>query len=199
MKKLLIKFLSNPSISIILRKIVELNFRKQKQVIKKYFSVTESDKILDLGCGTGELSVFFPAQNYTGIDIDPKNIKYATSHYKGKFLVADGKDLPFPDNSFSKILVVGVFHHLSDTDSKEVINEIKRVLKPDGKFLVMEDTKTKNPITTLMHRLDQGEYIRNKEDWHKLFSNEFSVENSFSFKNGICFYTTFLLNQPNAN
>lgn len=199
MKNLLFEFLSSPSISIILRKIVENNFRKQKKIIKKYFLIASKDRLLDIGCGTGEFSVFFSSEGYTGVDINPANIRYASSHYKRKFLVADGKKLPFPDNSFSKVLVVGVFHHLSDIDSQKVINEIKRVLKPDGKFLVMEDTESDNCITTLMHRLDQGKFIRSKLEWWKMFENDYLVENNFTFKNSICFYSAFLLSQKNAN
>ena len=195
MRKFLHKTLTSPQISIVLRKIVENNFRKQKQTIKQYFSVTPSDTILDVGCGTGEFSVFFPSHQYTGVDIDPANVNYATKHYHGTFLVADGKHLPFADASFSKVVVIGVFHHLSAGDTTAVLAEIKRVWKPDGKFLVMEDTKTTSPLTQLMQYFDQGEFIRSADEWNHIFSNGWVKEQHFTFKNGICFYSTFLLHK----
>jgi len=195
MKKFFYKFLSAPQISIVLRRILENNFKRQKEIIEKHFFVTEGDTVLDLGCGTGEFSVFFPKKSYVGVDIDSKNIEYAKENYDKKFLVADGKKLPFEDNVFSKVLVIGVFHHLSDADSQAVLKEIRRVLKPGGKFLVMEDTKNKNPLTALLHYLDQGEFIRSSKNWYDMFSKEWKVLQNFTFQNRICFYSAFLLEQ----
>lgn len=193
MKDVLFKFLSTPQVSIILRKIVENNFKEQKKIIKKYFSVTSEDQVLDVGCGTGEFSLFFPAKNYIGIDIDASNIEYAKQHYDRQFLIADGKKLPFEDNHFSKCLVVGVFHHLSDPDAHAVLAEIKRVLTPDGVFLVMEDTQSTNVATTLLHHFDQGKFIRTREEWSGIFSQGWELKQDFTFKNGLCFYSAFLL------
>lgn len=192
--KLLHKILTSPQISIVLRKIVENNFKKQKKIIKKYFATRADDQVLDIGCGTGEFSVFFPAENYIGIDIDLDNIKYANKHYQRKFLVADGKKLPFKNNHFTKVLVLGVFHHLSDANAQMVLSEIKRVLRPDGRLLVMEDTRCANLVTNFLQHFDQGEFIRTGEEWLSMFSRGWGIEQNFTFKNGISFYTTFLLN-----
>lgn len=186
-------FNAHPGISIFLRKIVELNFREQKCIIREHFNALPQDRVLDFGCGTGELSVFFSPEQYTGIDIDSHNIAYAKKHYRGNFLVADGTKLPFTDKSFTKILIVGVFHHLNDAQSIEAIREIKRVLAPEGIVLCMEDTMSRSWITELMHKIDQGDYIKSFDSWHKMFQNEFALEKSWTFKNGICFYSAFLM------
>lgn len=187
-----------PSILIIIRKILEVNFRKQKETIAQYFPTAEHEYVLDLGCGTGEFSEFFGNKSYTGIDIDPANIKYAQKKYRNKkFLAADAKNLPFSQDYFDKILVVGVFHHLSGTDTDQVMTEVKRVLKPSGKILIMEDTKTKSVLTRLIHRLDQGSYIRSEKEWQELFSKNLVTEKFFTFKNGLLYYSTFLLSKKN--
>ncbi len=192
MKNMLKKFLTVPWVSIFLRRIVENNFKKEKELIKKYFSII-NDQILDLGCGTGEFSVFFPPEKYIGIDIDLENIKYASSHYKGNFLVADAKNMLFPDNSFSNVLVIGVFHHLSDQDCQLVLAEIKRVLKPQGRLLIMEDTIDKNMLSKIINYFDQGKYIRKKEEWKRIFSELWHIEKESDFRAGICFYSAYLL------
>lgn len=193
MNSLLRKTLARPEISIVIRKILEHNFKNQKAIIKKYFSADQADNILDVGCGTGEFSVFFPEQNYTGIDLDPENIRYAKAHYRGNFLAADATRLPFTDGSFSKVLVVGVFHHLNEQDAGAALAEIRRVLKPTGNFLVMEDTVSNKYLTKLLHRVDQGKFIRTNQEWRQLFSRNWLIEKDFTFNNGVCYYSTFLL------
>ena len=190
---ILLQKLTRPEISIFLRKIVEVNFKEQKSIIKNYFLCSKSDKVLDLGCGTGEFSPFFVAHNYVGVDVDPKNIQYALKHYGKNFLAADGKQLPFADNFFSKILVVGVFHYLSDNDSGLVVKEIKRVLQPGGEILIMEDTKSNDLLSKMMPRLDHGDYIRSEEEWKLFFGGHFQVKKNWTFKNGLCFYSAFIL------
>jgi SAM-dependent methyltransferase len=186
----------NPSISIFLRKIVELNFRKQKYIIKEHFVVDEkNDRVLDLGCGTGEFALSFPAENYTGVDIDENSINYAKVHYPRKFLVADARKLPFDENSFSSILIIGVLHHLSDDDCSRVFKEIKRVLQPGGRLLVMEDIDAPDAgyLTHMMHRFDQGKFIRTVGEYYELLASHFTIMEDFSIRSGLCPYQVFLL------
>lgn len=103
LQKIINKLASNPKIFIILRKIIENNFRGEKEVINKHFICQTDDKILDLGCGTGEFSVYFNPEIYTGLDIEKGYIDFAQKNYKGNFLVGDATCLPFSNNSFSKI------------------------------------------------------------------------------------------------
>ena len=96
-------------------------------------------KILDIGCGTGEFSVFFNSNNYTGIDIEPSYINYAQKNYPGKFVLGDATRLPFNEKSFDKILIAGVLHHLNDNDCHKILNQAKKDLSDNGKILIMED------------------------------------------------------------
>lgn len=193
MNTLLKALASRPEISIFLRKIVEINFRNQKKIIRQYFESGPDERVLDLGCGTGEFSPYFSKSRYVGIDIDPKNIVYAKKHYKGDFRVADGRRLPFPNGSFEKVMVVGVFHHLSTEDCQLVFKEVKRVLKKNGKILIMEDTKSDRFIVKFMQLVDQGAYIRDLFEWKSLFSDNFTIVKSGVFNNGACFYSYFFM------
>lgn len=183
---------SRPAISIFLRKIVEVNFRAQKRLIRQYFQSNSNERVLDFGCGTGEFSPLFLESQYTGIDVDPKNIAYAKKHHKGKFLIADGRRLPFANESFDKVLVVGVFHHLSTEDCRLAFKEIKRVLKRSGQLLIMEDTHSKRFLVRLLQSVDQGAYIRDLSEWSSLLSENFVIQESGVFNNGACFYSYFL-------
>lgn len=186
-----------PAISIFLRKIVEANFKKQKEIIKKYFSAAANEKILDIGCGTGEFSVFFNSAAYIGIDINKEYIDYAKRKYSSEFLIADAMNLPFSDRTFNKILIIGVLHHLNDKESNIVLKEARRTLTSNGQMLIMEDIKTLKDgfFTNLIHNVDLGDFIRNQDGYRELLNKHFMINQEFSIKSGLCPYQVFILNQ----
>ncbi len=101
-------------------------------------------QVLEVGCGIGVLSSYL-AEKYgwevTGIDLDPEQIARAKKEHKEKkylkFLEADATKLPFEDNEYDLILSSDALHHIvSDWD--KVLNEISRVLRPNG-FYVLND------------------------------------------------------------
>ncbi|PIQ69049.1 MAG: hypothetical protein COV91_00985 [Candidatus Taylorbacteria bacterium CG11_big_fil_rev_8_21_14_0_20_46_11] len=191
----LLHTLSSPSVSIILRKVLEGNFRKQKKVISKYFAYQGNETVLDIGCGTGEFSPLLRDEGYTGLDITEANIAYASRHYpKKKFVVGDARKFSFGDNSFDGVLVIGVLHHISDEDCLEVFGEIRRVLKNGGKLVIMEDTVYKSMVSKLLRALDRGNHIRTFSAWKELLSGVFNVQDAFSFRTGVgCPYSAFII------
>jgi ubiquinone/menaquinone biosynthesis C-methylase UbiE len=110
-------------------------------------------KILDVGCGPGESSVFFAKRGaeVTGLDISGKMLEtlkqLAALHgveKKIKRIKASlGEQLPFADNSFHLVYGNGVIHHLPD--STLALREIKRVLKDKGAAAFIEPL-THNPL-----------------------------------------------------
>lgn len=185
----------NPTIFIFLRKILENNFKGEKEVLARYFVCGPEERVLDIGCGTGEFSVFFNPRLYIGIDIEQKYIAYAKNHYQGTFLVGDAANLPFADVSFQKIAIVGVLHHLDDPTSRRVLNEARRVLSSDGTILVMEDVNRpqNNFATKLLHRLDNGSFIRTKGGYEALVRDMFLIQENVDMQSGLCPYQVFLL------
>jgi len=194
-RKIINALAANPKIFIWLRRILENNFRNQKKVIRKYFSGQPGENILDIGCGTGEFSIFFNPDSYTGIDIEPAYIAYAKKNYQGKFLIGDAADLPFSDNSFDRAVILGVLHHLNDNLCEKIFKEMKRILKSNADILIMEDVASMNDniITKKLHSLDKGDYIRRVEEYYGLLRPYFKIEKNFKIKSGLCPYQVFLL------
>ena len=105
------------------------------ELFSKY--VLKDCKILDVGCGYGrilnELSVA-GFTDLTGVDSAENMIKRGMREYPNLNLVAnpDGK-LPFEQNTFDSVILFGVLTCVPDNESqKELLNDIKRVLKPGG-------------------------------------------------------------------
>ncbi|CAN5514116.1 class I SAM-dependent methyltransferase [soil metagenome] len=96
-----------------------------------------SRRILDVGCGDGQLSRL--AANLDGTDIvvgvDPTWNQISVARNRGDatgFARAVADELPFPDASFDAVLACLVFEHIDEVDA--AIAEVARVLTPGGRF-----------------------------------------------------------------
>ena len=105
------------------------------------------ETVLDVGCGTGTLAVAIEAKvapgEVHGIDASPQMIavadgKAAKANLGIDFQVALIEALPFPDGSFDLVTSSLMLHHLPDDLKRAGLAEIRRVLKPDGRFVAMD-------------------------------------------------------------
>ena len=153
----------------------------------------QSQIVLDLGCGTGVFSPWF-GPGYVGIDISQPYINYARWRYPSKqFQVMDAGKIQFPAQSFDAIWVNGVLHHLNDTAVSLVVAEMKRLLKPGGKAVVMEDIPAQQIISRFVRSLDAGEHIRTPQGYRNLLAEQFLVQKEYPLRTGVCDYQVFIL------
>lgn len=196
---LLTRVSKNPHLWNVLRRVVEANFRGEKAIIARELSTyinQPSCAVLDLGCGTGEFAPCFPPPHYIGVDISIGYVAYANRTYAGRFAVSNGELLAFRDETFDAALVLGVLHHLPDNETRQVIAELHRVLRPEAVALVMEDIPPPDPWNIAghaMHWLDRGGYIRTEQDYRAFFTPHFSVEMTGTMRSGICDYGVYRL------
>lgn len=94
--------------------------------------------VLDIGVGYGFLELRLEKSNISiyGIDVSPKSIFRANNLYKGTFVIASVKAIPFKNNFFDFVCIPEVLEHLYDSESDIAMREITRVLKTDGKLIV---------------------------------------------------------------
>jgi ubiquinone/menaquinone biosynthesis C-methylase UbiE len=193
-EKIVDRLTNNPFLFNLFRRLLENNFGGEKDIIRKEMSI-DNETVIDVGCGTGEFSVFFNRKTYVGIDINEHYIRYALRKHKRIFKVMDAEVLNFSDNSFDNAIVIGLFHHVPDERSFKILKEIRRVLKDHGNVLIMEDVKTRskyNIIGKLVHRLDKGKFIRDPDEYAKIFSKYFNILKEYPMKSGFCDYQVFI-------
>src|SRR5258708_44973 len=117
---------------------------KVKNIVQFINSISKTpENILDVGCASGlflsEISRKFPNAKYTGVDVYEEAITYGKKQYKNLQLVeADGHTLPFVKNSFDVVICNEVLEHV--VDPGKVLQEIKRVLSPEGCAIIEMDT-----------------------------------------------------------
>jgi len=102
--------------------------------IAEIAQINRDSNVLDIGCGRGESALFLTKKykcRVVGIDSSKKLPR--PNHEKVNFLVADAERLPLTSQSFDIVFSECSFSQLSD--KKKAAKEVKRVLKPGGKFL----------------------------------------------------------------
>jgi SAM-dependent methyltransferase len=105
-------------------------------------------RILDVGCGTGEMVAKLTERGYEawGVDLAEPMIAYASRRYgSGRFRVGDIEKIPFDDSVFDAVVCLGVIEYL--VDDEQALKEIRRVLKPGGSAIV----STPSAISPLHH------------------------------------------------
>lgn len=101
--------------------------------IKKLIGKSEKVKVLDIACGSGY--VLSQLDGGVGIDINPRHVAAAQKNApNAKIIRGDIKNTPFKPNSFDLVLAMEIFEHIPD--GERVIDEVWRILKPGGLFLV---------------------------------------------------------------
>lgn len=88
-------------------------------------------KVLDLGCGTGAvLGQLAETRDAVGVDFSPLALEFARSRQPFKVALGDGTALPLQNETFSAVVGLDVFEHISDDEG--AFGECFRVLKSGG-------------------------------------------------------------------
>lgn len=110
-------------------------------------SLRPSQRVLDVGCGTGSLVVLVkrlhPDAEVVGLDPDPKALARARRKVERAGLAAAfdqgfSDELPYPAASFDRVFSSFMLHHLERDAKAETLNEARRVLRPGGSLHVLD-------------------------------------------------------------
>lgn len=124
------------------------NWKIYYQFILKESQLKSSNLVLDAGCSMGIYEILFEregisTENFVGIDLSDKSILTITRHkdkfnVKAKFCIADLERLNFSENTFDRIFCFNTLHHFPEKSLDNVIREFHRVVKPNGKVLIID-------------------------------------------------------------
>ena len=122
-------------------------------------------RLLDIGCGTGsfvtQLKRQHPNIEVVGLDPDPKALARARRKAQAAGLSIEFDEgfsyaLGYPSASFDRVLSTFMFHHLQPGEREQTLREINRVLKPGGRFLLLDfevrESGGHHALSTIFHK-----------------------------------------------
>lgn len=126
-----------------------------KDTLKNY----SGGKILDVGTGRGELIIYLKEafKNYEeiiGIDSSKKSIEFCREQFKDNnvsFMEMNGDNMGFAEETFDTVCISNSLHHMNSEEMHKVLNEMKRVLKPEGFFIICEMYRDNQSPSQMSH------------------------------------------------
>jgi len=117
-----------------------------KKLIKQYVDV-RNKSVTDIGCGGGIYSIALSelgAQNVIGIDQSENMLEGAMGNCKEyqniKFQIGSATETNLKSEEVDVVLERALIHHIKEKDLKNCFNEVKRILKENGQFIIQDRT-----------------------------------------------------------
>jgi ubiquinone/menaquinone biosynthesis C-methylase UbiE len=142
---------------ILVRDYFEACTAPENRFILQHLGDVSGQKLLDLGCGAGENSVYFAKKGAQCIAADYSAgmvevaLKLADANgVKIEGAIINAMAIDFPDHSFDVVYAANLLHHLPDP--QQCIQEMHRILKPGGKACFWDPLRH-NPIINIYRRI----------------------------------------------
>jgi SAM-dependent methyltransferase len=168
--------LSFPSVFRQFTRLIGGNYRAA--YVDQFLRPRPGDRVLDVGCGTGDILDYLPNLDYTGIDISDKYISAAKKRFgaKGRFICMPLEELAIDDGGmFDIVMANGVVHHLDDEDAIGLFRFALKALKSSGRMVTFDGCFVKGQawLASRLLRMDRGKHVRSADSYLQLASQVF--------------------------
>lgn len=158
-------------------------------VIAQRLEQQQGKDILDLGCGSGWLSIYLGRQGYrvSGVDIAPHAVELARSWANQEqlpleFFAQDIASLNFPADKFAAAVANSIFEHLTWDLAVNTINHLQEVISPSGLFIGCFDLVGTGPGE--YYQLPDGTHVYTDKGRKGMLLRCYSDEEILSLLNG---------------
>jgi SAM-dependent methyltransferase len=157
-----------------LQRYVHTDYSPIAKFLLEAYAPVQGQPVLELGCGTGLLSEFFPPGTYTGVDTDAARVDVARKRYPhAAFLHRDATALPVDlIAGYPFIFCHAWIHHIPDDACMQIIERIADAAQEREIWMVIVEPLLPrlwtNPPGWLIAKLDRGRYVRTAEHMERL-------------------------------
>jgi SAM-dependent methyltransferase len=146
--------------------------------VDTYVRPRPGDRILDIGCGTGDILNYLPPSDYCGMDISAQYIEAARNQFggRGTFVCrAVGEGAVDRPGTYDLAMANGVLHHLDDDTALELFRTARTALRPGGRLVTFDGcfVPGQSRVARWLLGLDRGEYVRPEGEYVRLASTVF--------------------------
>jgi SAM-dependent methyltransferase len=146
--------------------------------VREFIQPRSGDRVLDIGCGPGDMLAHLPPVEYVGIDLAARYIETARQRFgtRGEFHCESATETVLQEpGSFDIVMANGLLHHLSDDEARKVLSLARQALKPTGKFIALDGAfvADQSGFERLLLKLDRGRFVRAPEDYVRLARETF--------------------------
>lgn len=120
-----------------------------RQLALQGLTIEPETKVLDLCCGSGQTTQFLVqrSRHVTGLDASPLSIQRAKKNVpEAEYLEAFAEQNPLPDQSFDVVHTSAAMHEMQPQQLRQILQQVHRVLKPNGVFTMVDFHAPTNPI-----------------------------------------------------
>ena len=138
----------------------------RKVFLEEFEPLAGKGSVLDVGGGTGLYRSLLPLEwKYFCLDPDPQKLEGFRARFPSDEAVqASACDIPFDNESIDLCIMIMVSHHLTNEEFRLALSEIKRVLRPGGKFMLMDAVwNPANLRGRFLWSLDRGSYPKTRD------------------------------------
>jgi SAM-dependent methyltransferase len=148
--------------------------------VRDYLRPRPGDRVLDLGCGPGDLLAHLPDCDYVGVDLDPNYVAAAKARYgdRGSFRCEPAEAVAeFEPASFDLVVMTGLLHHLDDAQAAAVLRVARTALRPGGRLVTLDGcfVPGQTRFARWMLRRDRGKFVRDLPAYRALAEAVFPV------------------------
>ena len=132
---------------------------------RQYLTVKVGERVLDLGCGPGDILSALPDCEYVGVDVEERYIDAARRRFggRGTFRCAALEHfvLEAPE-SFDLVMANGVLHHLDDLRADAMLRLAAQAMKRDGRVVTLDGcyVQGQSRVARALLRRDRGKFVR---------------------------------------
>jgi cyclopropane fatty-acyl-phospholipid synthase-like methyltransferase len=143
---------------------------RSRVLVSDYIRPKAGDRILDIGCGPGNMLPYLPPCGYLGFDMNESYIATARQRYgdRGEFRcerVSHNSLQHF--GVFDIVLALGLVHHLDDSEARDLFRLGHMALKSGGRMITNDGCYTPDQSATKRYLLarDRGQFVRREKEY----------------------------------